>query len=67
MTQSDTGGNDDGIAQSLPNSRLNIVVTRGKGQDVFVKADGQVMLLDESEARDLAREITETLEGGSDE
>ena len=63
----DGGKVRDGMDRSLRESRLDIVVTRGDGRDVFVKADDQVLLLDESEARILARELIDELDGDCDE
>lgn len=53
---------EPGVATKLRKSPLDIVVVRGAGRDVLVKADEQVLLLDESEARILRDEIDEKLQ-----
>ena len=51
-----------GVVHQLRNSRLDIVVHPADGDDVFIKAGGDVLLLDEMEARRLADEITTKLQ-----
>lgn len=58
----DTESADRGIVRQLRDSRLDIAVIRGDGDDVMVKAGGPVLLLEAAEARLLAREIHETLD-----
>lgn len=54
---------DDGVVQKIRNSHIDIAVVEGEGDDVFLKAGGDVLLVDEMEARTLAKEIVEKLEG----
>jgi hypothetical protein len=52
-----------GVAQQLRDSPLDIVVLPvEESTDVFVKADEQVLLLDEMEAQTLAKEIQTKLQ-----
>lgn len=52
-----------GVVQKLRDSHIDIAVVEGKGDDVFVKAGGDVLLLDRMEATTLAQEIQTKLEG----
>jgi hypothetical protein len=64
--QSDDTTGHSGVAQDLRESRMDIVVHQGNGRDVFLKADSSVLLLDKSEARILAKKLTETVEEMND-
>jgi hypothetical protein len=55
------------LAESLRESIQDIIVTRGQGREIFVKADDQVLLLDESDARVLLDELYGELEASRDE
>lgn len=56
-----------GVVHQLRNSPLDIVVHPADGDDVFIKAGGDVLLLDQIEARTLADEITTKLEVEADD
>lgn len=53
---------EQGVAKELRESPLDIVVHRGKGDDVFVKAGERVVLLDEMEAMTLTKELLDELD-----
>jgi hypothetical protein len=62
-TQNENAETDtSGVARKSRESHRDITIRRGNGDDVFVKAGDDVLLLDETEARILATEIRETVD-----
>lgn len=56
----------EGVVQDLRESAVDIACIRGDGDDVFVKAGGDVLLLDAMEANTLVAEIQETIQTTSE-
>lgn len=52
-----------GVVQQIRESPIDLGVASGHGDDVFLTANGEVLLLDETELRLLYKEIGEYLEG----
>lgn len=51
----------EGVAKDLRESPVDIACIPGHGDDVYIKAAGDVLLLDAFEAETLAEEIRETV------
>lgn len=62
MTAESETATEEGVAKELRESPLDIVVHRGKGDDIFVKAGERVVLLDEMEAVTLTQELFDKLD-----
>lgn len=57
----DGGQSDAGVVQKLRDSHVDIGVIEGKGEDVMLKAGGDVLLVSRGEAQTLSDEIERKL------